>query len=610
MKNPFIQRRANITTIIVVVFVIFFARLFYLQIVDTSYQRSANDNALRNVTQYPARGLIYDRNGKLLVYNEAVYDLMVVPGQVKTIDTAEFCELVEISVDDFRKKFDRARKHSKYAASVFEKQISKETYGKLQERMFKFRGFYVQPRTLRKYPKPVAAHVLGYIGEVDEKMISDNPYYKSGDYIGMSGLEKYYEEYLRGQKGNKVLMVDVHNREKGSYRNGVYDTASVSGMSMQSTLDLDVQELAEQLMHNKRGSIVAIEPATGEIIAFVSAPSYDPNLLVGRVRGANYNNLLQNPEKPLFDRALMAEYPPGSIFKLPQGLIAMEHGVVTEFTGIPCDKSLIGCHAHPDARSMREAVKMSCNPYFLGVFRRMIEQKKDKDRFIDSRIGLEQWNKDIYTFGFGTRLNIDLPNCRKGLIPTVDFYDRVYGKNQWAFSNFRSVSIGQGEVGVIPLQMANLAAIVANRGYYVTPHLCRTLNDTLVPNSDYRQKHHTSVDPKHFEPFVYGMYDVVHEPGGTARRARMDSIVVCGKTGTAENPHGKDHAVFIAFAPMDDPKIAISVFVENAGFGGTWAAPIASLLIEKYLTRNIKRTDLMQQMLDAEFSYVEPKKKN
>jgi penicillin-binding protein 2 len=372
-------------------------------------------------------------------------------------------------------------------------------------------------------------------------------------------------------------------------------------MSLQSTLDLDLQELAEQLMHNKRGSIVVIEPATGEILAFVSAPTYDPNLLVGRVRSSNYNKLLANQHKPLFNRALMAEYPPGSIFKLPQGLIAMQHGVVTEYTSIPCDKSQIGCHWHPDARNMREAVKMSCNPYFLAVFRRMIMQDKNKNRFIDSRIGLEQWNKDIYSFGFGVRLDIDLPHCRKGLIPTVTYYDRIYGENQWAFSNFRSVSIGQGEVGVIPLQMANLAAIMANRGYFVTPHLCRTLNDTLVPNKKNLRKRYTTVNSKYFEPMVWGMYDVVHESGGTAHRARMDNITICGKTGTAQNPHGKDHAVFIGFAPMDNPKIAISVFIENSGFGGTWAAPIASLLVEKYLTREVKRKELMQQMINAEF---------
>ncbi|MDR0436877.1 MAG: penicillin-binding protein 2 [Bacteroidales bacterium] len=601
MRNPQAKRQSQIITMIVVVFVIFFARLFYLQIIDTSSQISANNNALRNVTQYPARGLIYDRNGKLLVYNEAVYDLMVIPGQVKEMDTVEFCKLIDISIEDFRKNLNKARRHSRFAPSVFEKQLSRETYGQLQERLFKFRGFYVQPRNLRKYPKPVAAHVLGYIGEVDERTIENNPYYKSGDYIGMSGLERFYEEYLRGWKGNKVLLVDVHNREKGSFRNGLYDTASIPGLSLQSTLDIDIQELAELLMQNKRGSVVAIEPATGEILAFVSSPGYDPNLLVGRVRSANFRKLNNDPQKPLFNRAIQAEYPPGSTFKIPQGLIAMQQGVVTEHSSFACDQSQVGCHPHPTVRNMRDAVKVSCNPYFVSAFRRIIQQNKDRNIFIDSRIGLEQWNKDIRSFGFGERLEIDLPHCRPGLIPTVAYYDRVYGENRWAFSNFRSVSIGQGELGIIPLQMANLAAIVANRGYYITPHLCRTLNDTIIPNRDFIQKRYTTVDPEHFESVVWGMYDAVHEPGGTARRARVDGIAVCGKTGTVQNPHGKNHATFIAFAPMDEPKIAIAVFIENSGFGGTWAAPIASLVIEKYLTGEVKRKELMQEMINAGF---------
>jgi penicillin-binding protein 2 len=575
--------------------------LFYLQVIDQKSTRDAANNALRNVTQYPARGLIYDRNGKLLVYNEAVYDLMVIPGQVKEMDTLEFCELIDISIEDFRANFEKARRHSRFAPSIFEKQLSRETYGQLQERLFKFRGFYVQPRTVRKYPRAVAAHVLGYIGEVDEKTIENNPYYRAGDYIGMSGLEGFYEEYLRGQKGNKVLLVDVHNREKGSFRNGLFDTVSIPGMSMQSTLDLDVQELAERLMQGKRGSVVAIEPATGEILVFVSSPTYDPNLLVGRVRGANFRQLQNDPQLPLFDRALMAEYPPGSTWKIPQGLIAMQHEVVTEHTSFACDQSQVGCHPHPAVRGMRDAVKVSCNPYFVATFRRTIHQGKDRNAFIDSRIGLEQWNKDIRSFGFGERLGIDLPNSRRGLIPTVAFFDRIYGENRWQHSNFRSVSIGQGELGIIPLQMANLAAICANRGYFITPHLCRTFDDTIIPNQDYRTKRHTTVDPKHFESVVWGMYDAVHEPGGTARRARIDGISVCGKTGTVQNPHGKNHATFIAFAPMDDPKIAIAVFIENSGYGGTWAAPIASLVIEKYLTREIKRKELKQQMLDANF---------
>jgi len=601
MRNSQTQRQRQIVAMIVVVFLIFIARLFYLQVVNSSFQRAANNNALRNVTQYPARGLIFDRHGELLVYNEAVYDLMVIPGQVREMDTLEFCDLIGISIEKLRNNLAVARRHSRFAPSIFEKQLSKETYGQLQERLFKFRGFYVVPRTVRKYPRPVAAHVLGYIGEVDERTIENNPYYRSGDYIGISGLERFYEEYLRGQKGNKVLLVDVHNREKGSFRNGLYDTASVPGMLMQSTLDVEVQELAELLMQNMRGSVVAIEPATGEILVFVSSPTYDPNLLVGRVRSANFRNLQDDPQKPLLNRAIQAEYPPGSTFKLPQGLIAMQQGVVNEHSSFPCDQSQVGCHPHPTVRGMRDAVKVSCNPYFVAAFRRTIQQGKDRSIFLDSRIGLDQWNKDIRSFGLGGRLGIDLPGCRPGLIPTVEFYDRVYGENRWAFSNFRSVSIGQGELGIIPLQMANLAAIMANRGYYITPHLVRTFDDTIIPNRDFVEKRHTTVEPKHFEPVVFGMYDAVHEAGGTARRARIDGISVAGKTGTVQNPHGKNHATFIAFAPFDDPKIAIAVFVENSGYGGTWAAPIASLLIEKYLTREVKRNELMRQIKEASF---------
>jgi penicillin-binding protein 2 len=354
-------------------------------------------------------------------------------------------------------------------------------------------------------------------------------------------------------------------------------------------------------MQNMRGSVVAIEPATGEILVFVSSPTYDPNLLVGRVRSANFRNLQNDPQKPLLNRAIQAEYPPGSTFKLPQGLIAMQQGVVNENSSFPCDQSQVGCHSHPVVRNMRDAVKVSCNPYFVTAFRRIIQQGKERSIFLDSRIGLAQWNKDIRSFGLGGRLGIDLPGCRPGLIPTVEFYDRVYGENRWAFSNFRSVSIGQGEVGIIPLQMANLAAIMANRGYYITPHLVRTFNDTIIPNRDFVEKRHTTVDPKHFQPVVWGMYDAVHEAGGTARRARIDGISVAGKTGTVQNPHGRNHATFIAFAPFENPKIAIAVFVENSGYGGTWAAPIASLLIEKYLTRNVKRHELMRQIKEANF---------
>jgi penicillin-binding protein 2 len=447
----------------------------------------------------------------------------------------------------------------------------------------------------------VAAHVLGYIGEVDERVIQNDPYYRAGDYIGMSGLERFYEEHLRGQKGNRVLLVDAHNRERGSFRNGALDTASVPGLSLQTTLDMAVQEFAELLMQNKRGSIVAIEPSTGEVLVFVSSPTYNPHLLVGRIRSSNFRRLQNDPQLPLMNRALQAEYPPGSIWKVPQGLIAMQRGAATAHSAFACDQTHVRCRPHPPVRGMRDAQKVSCNPYFVTAFRRIIQQGKHPSIFMDSRIGLEQWNKDIRSFGFGERLGIDLPHSRRGLIPTVEYFDRIYGENRWAFSNFRSVSIGQGEVGIIPLQMANLAAICANRGYFITPHLVRTIADSIIPNQDYVTKRHTTVDPKHFESVNWGMYDAVHEAGGTAWRARIPGIAVAGKTGTVQNPHGQNHATFIAFAPFDDPKIAIAVFVENSGGGGTWAAPIASLVIEKYLTREVKRIELKQQMINANF---------
>ncbi|GHV72572.1 penicillin-binding protein 2 [Bacteroidia bacterium] len=594
------RRKIDIIIIVALVFSVFVLRLFYLQVIDESYQVMANNNAFRNVVQYPTRGLIYDRNGELIVYNEAFYDLMVIPGQVKAFDTAEFAQLIQLSVPECKKRLAAAKIHSRYAPSVFEKQISKETYGRLQERLYKYRGFYAQIRTLRKYPKSVAAHVLGYVGEVSPSMIEKDVYYKQGDYIGMSGLENFYENQLRGQKGQKIQIVDVKSQDKGSYMDGKYDVYAVPGQNLYSTLDLSLQELAEQLMQGKRGSVIAIEPATGEILALVSAPTYDPNLLVGRERSSNYHNLLNDPQKPLFDRALMAQYPPGSVFKLPQALIALKHHVITENTGFHCDKSLVGCHNHPDATNLREGVKMSCNPYFQQVYRRMIMQNIDPNRFIDSRKGLAMWEQDILSFGFGSRLEIDLPNTKSGLIPNVVYYDKIYGENQWAFSNFRSVSIGQGEVLLIPLQMANLAAIMANRGFYVTPHLCRKIGDN-IPNDEYAKIHLTTVDSSYFKEVVNGMYDAVYAPGGTAHRAQVENITVCGKTGTAENPHGKDHAVFIAFAPKDDPKIAISVIIENSGFGGTWASPIASLLIEQYFTGEVKRVQMKQQMQEISF---------
>jgi len=387
---------------------------------------------------------------------------------------------------------------------------------------------------------------------------------------------------------------------KGPYKDGQYDTLAVEGKDLFTGIDLDMQRLGEQLMVNKKGSIVALDPRTGEVLCLVSSPTYDPELLVGRVRNTNYGILQKDPIKPLFDRALQAQYPPGSIYKIVQSLIALDEGVIDVNTGFPCQKSLVGCHNHPGAGDIIHAIQYSCNPYFYQVFKRMVEQDKDPNRFKDAAIGMRMWHEYMLTFGLGQRLPIDLPSAKGGNIPDVAYYDRKYGKEGWAFSTIYSVSIGQGEVLVAPLQMANLAAIFANKGWYYDPHVVRAVGHPDSLQRKYLTKHNTGVDPKWYEPIQEGMRRVVEEPGGTARNARIEGITVCGKTGTAENPHGQDHAVFVCFAPMEDPRIAMAVYVENSGFGGTWAAPIASLLMEQYLTDTIKRPEVMKRMLEAD----------
>lgn len=601
MSSDLYQERSNVIRLIfVVVTVIFIVRLAFMQIFDSSYREKANQQALRNVTQYPARGLIYDRNGELLVYNEAVYDLMVIPKMTKKLDTALFCRVIGITHEEFEQLMKKASRYSTYTPSIFMKQVSKEEYASWQSHLYKFHGFYVQQRTLRVYDKPIAAHVLGYVGEVDENDIkTDSLYYRQGDYIGKSGLEKSYEEVLRGVKGKKIMHVDVHNREIGPYLNGSLDTMAVEGGNLYTTIDASLQEYAEELMANKRGCIVAIEPSTGEVLTLASAPSYDPNLLVGRIRGKNYLNLASDISKPLFNRALQAQYPPGSIFKVAQAMTALSLGVITPNQGFPCDKNLVGCHGHPSARSVREAIKMSCNPYFYYTYRRIILQGKHKSIYKDSPYGLTVWDDYMHRFGFGIRLGIDLPNVKSGHIPDTAFYNRRYGKDHWAFSTIYSNSIGQGEVEVVPIQMANLACIVANRGYYITPHLVRYYGPDSTRNEEFYTRHETGIRPEFFDIAAGGMYDVVHVAGGTARRANIPDIDICGKTGTAQNS-GDDHSVFICFAPKDKPKIAVAVYVENArGGGGYWAAPIASLIVEKYIRGEVTRKDVEQMYRSA-----------
>lgn len=598
MSNQFNSRSTIVKIIFITVGLIFIVRLSMLQIFDKEYKDMADKQALRNLTQYPARGYIYDRNGELLVHNEAVFDLMVIPRMVKDFDTNYFCKKVGITREDFDERMEKARKYSPYSASIFMKQISMQEKAVWESSLYKFKGFYLQQRTLRIYDRPIAAHVLGYVGEVNENDLEKDPYYKRGDYIGKSGLEASYENELRGIKGKKVVHVDVHNREIGSYQNGLYDTLPVAGCNLYTTLDADLQEYAEKLMSNKRGCVVAIEPSSGEVLALVSAPTYDPNLLVGRVRGANYQMLSEDIAKPLFNRALQAAYPPGSIFKVAQSMIALELGVIDPGTGFPCDKSLVGCHNHPSARSVQEAIKMSCNPYFYYTYKRIIQQGKYKSIYKDSQYGLTVWHDYMLRFGFGQKLPIDLPNMSKGFIPDTAFYNKWYGEGKWAFSTIYSNSIGQGEVTVVPLQMANLACIVANRGYYYTPHVVKYYGLDSLTREEFTERHDVGVESKYFDIAARGMYDVVHTAGGTAHRANIEDIDICGKTGTAQNK-GMDHSVFVCFAPMQNPKIAVAVYVENAGAGGVWAAPIASLVIEKYIRGEVTRTQFEKTYMDA-----------
>lgn len=598
MADKYSNRSGTVKIIFLVVGVIFIARLATLQLFDKEYKEKAKNQSLRNITQYPARGLMYDRNGGLLVYNEAVYDLMVIPRMVKDLDTNYFCNALGISREDFLARMEKAYSYSPYSASIFMKQISKEEFGRWENLLYKFKGFYISKRTLRLYERPIAAHVLGYVGEVNEHDLEENPYYKRGDYIGKSGLEASYEEQLRGVKGKKIMQVDVHNREIGSYMHGQLDTMPLEGMNLYTTIDADLQEYAEKVMANKRGCIVAIEPATGEVITLLSAPCYDPNLLVGRIRGENFVKLNEDISKPLFNRALQAQYPPGSIFKVAQAMIALHLGVITPSTGFVCDK-VLGCHNHPSAHSVQEAIKMSCNPYFYYTYRRVIQQGRYKNIYKDSQYGLTVWHDYMNRFGFGTRLGLDLPNVKRGNIPDTAFYNKWYGKERWAFTTIYSNSIGQGEVEVVPIQMANLAAIVANKGFFYTPHLVRYYGPDSIRNPEFYERHETGIEKEYFEIAQRGMYDVVHGAGGTAHKADVPGIAVCGKTGTAEN-YGNDHSVFIAFAPMENPKIAVAVYVENAqGGGGTWAAPIASLIIEKYLKGEVERKDFEHYYMEV-----------
>ncbi len=601
MERIYADRKYIIIGFFLLISLFYLARLFYVQILVDKYILSANNNVLRYVTQYPARGLVFDRNGKLLVYNEAAYDLMVIPRQVKNPDTMALCRLIGIDKAEFISRLQKARKYSPYRPSIFEAQITRDSYGFLEEKLFLFPGFYVQSRTLRKYTYPVAAHTFGYIGEASPEVIEKNSYYRPGDYIGINGIEKSYEEILRGRKGMKIRVFDVLNRDKGSFREGRYDTTSVAGTDLYSSLDADLQEYGELLMTNKKGSIVAIEPQTGEILCMVTSPSYDPNLLAGNIRKKNYTKLLQDTiYVPLFNRALMAMYPPGSTFKLVDALVGQQEGVLTPGTIYGCPGGFplgngkqVGCHAHPSPLNLMGAIQISCNSYFCRVFKAIIDNKS----YLNTRQAYESWRKEVMSFGFGKKLGIDIPGELNGNIPTPAYYDRYHGVNRWRSMTIISLGIGQGEIGITPIQLANQAALISNRGWFYTPHVIRAIGRKDSLNAAYSVKHRTLVDQKYFDVVIEGMANVI--TGGTGTIAKIDSITMGGKTGTAQNPHGNNHSIFIAFAPVQNTKIAISVVVENAGYGAAWAAPIASLMIEKYLNRTVRRKELEERMISG-----------
>lgn len=592
--NNFFERRYIISGIFITVVLILLARLYYIQIVDDRYLTIANGNVIKRFVQFPARGVILDRNQKVLVTNELVYEISVVPKDVKAFDTLEFCRLIEITKEDFDERLRKAKVYSPNLSSAFEKQLSQKLHASLQERMSEFPGFTVQPHPIRTYPDSTAAQFLGYIGEVTpEKLEKLGDYYHAGDYIGITGVEKQYEEVLRGQRGVKNMLVNSRGVPQGSFENGARDTVPVPGKRLTSSLDIRLQKLGETLLKNKVGSIVAIEPSTGEILCFVSSPTYDPNMMTGRGRSANYRALHSNPYNPFSIRPIQARYMPGSSFKPLSALVALQDGIITPSTTYDCPgtyRSMTGrrpmkcTHVHGRV-NLSGAIAGSCNGYFSWVFEKIMNArglKATEASYID-------WRNKIKKLGIGVKLDVDLPDERSGLLASADFYNKTYRKGGWRSSTILSLAIGQGEVEATPLQMANIECTIANRGYFYKPHLIKSIGDKQIIKEEYLKKNYVGVDAEYFEQVINGMQSVVDY--GTAAGSKIPGIVMCGKTGTVQNAsrNGEDHSVFVAFAPRDNPKIAIAVIVENSGDGGTYAAPIASFIVEKYLKDSISR---------------------
>lgn len=611
--------------LITIVGIVFIGRLFQLQIVKGESYDPIHNAAVKIVFDYPERGYIYDRNGVLLVANQLSYDVMIQPNKVKSIDTLEFCKLLKIDIDDFVKRYNKASKYASYLPSVFLKQLAKEDFAFLQEKLHKYDGFFIQKRVIRKYPINAAANVLGYIGEVNEQLAKKNTYYQAGELIGKDGIEKQYENFLRGIKGKKLFNRNNLNKITGSFKNGEQDTLAERGKDLTLTLDIKLQQYAQKLMVGKRGGIVALEPSTGEILALVTAPSYDPNMLVGRKRSEN-SAILMDPEsleKPTYDRGLKASYPPGSPFKIMNALIGLQEGVISEQTSFYCyngyrygnrKNAFMGCHCDIFGRpiQLKTAISKSCNSYFANTYKRIVEKNNKPS------LGLDNWSAHVKSFGLGNYLGYDLPQGSPGLIPTGKYYDDMY-KYSWNASTNISNAIGQGEVQTTPIQLANFIAAVANKGYFFTPHILKDIDKRPIENASFTEKKQTTIDKKHFSPVIEAMYEVFKT--GTGKWSQVKGIEICGKTGTSENytvVNGKrikleDHSILVAFAPKDNPKIAIAIFVENGGYGSRIAAPITSLMIEKYLNGEIseatvdRETSMLNISLQEEYNKLIPK---
>ena len=598
------MRKVLLPSLIIIATSLLVMRIFYLQIVDDTLKLKSENNAIKKKYEYPERGYMYDRKGKLLVANQASYDIMVIPRDVKNTDTLEFCQLLNITKEDFIKKIEKAKIYSPRLPSVFLSQLNKSEFAAFQEKLRKYEGFYFQKRSLRDYEVDFGANIFGFITQVNEKLVAKNPYYNSGDLIGRQGVEESYEDLLRGVKGVKYIQKDKYNREIGSYKEGKYDTIAVQGEDINLTIDAEIQKYGEELMINKRGGIVAIEPSTGEILALVTAPSYDPGILVGRQRSKNYTELYRDSiAKPLYDRGLLAEYPPGSPFKILTGLVALQEGVIDENSTVFCNRGFsyargrfMGCHCHGGALQLHRGIFESCNSYFATAYMKTINKYSKPAQAVDI------WSKHVKSFGLGQFMGYDLPTGKKGKVPDSKTYKRIYPNGGWRSTTIVSNSIGQGEVLMIPIQLANMMATVANEGYYYTPHIIKKIEGHKI-DKKFTTKHETTIDKKHFKPIISGLFDVYNL--GTARSLRVEGIDICGKTGTAENfakiggvrVKMEDHSIFVAFAPKDNPKIAIAVMVENGGYGATIAGPIASLMIEKYLRQKITRVDLEKRIL-------------